>query len=141
MKRTLLVLSAITALLFGLAAPVSAARQAPSVKGPPGGRTASIVLNQSDPHLGDWVTFTTTVPSTVNNPRVQITCLQNGVLTYAMADSAGAVFELGGGSSAWRTSGSAADCTAILFEWVNLKTAHAEQVVYAQTNFHAEGWR
>lgn len=64
-------------------------------------------------------------------------CYQDGVATYTMAGTNTTRFELGGGSSAWRTNGGAALCTADLFEWKYLKTAHTEYVVYASMVFSA----
>ena len=138
LKKTIAV-TAMTAALVGgvLVTPGLAAGKGGGKGNTTTSTTGSISVNQADPRLGDWVDFTTVVPSGVANPRVQIMCYQNDVLTYAMADTNTTSFELGGGSSAWRTNGGAALCTADLFEWKYLKTAHAEYVVYATSVFAA----
>ena len=100
---------------------------------------ASISINQSGAHLGDWVTFTYSVPSTVTNPRIQVMCYQNGAIVYGEAGPAGQSFLLGGGGSVWRTGGGAANCTATLYEW----DWHPVQrfVPYAAASFDASGAR
>jgi hypothetical protein len=79
------------------------------------------------PSLGDTVYFDVVVPSNVNNPRVEVMCYQGGGVVYgetgsvAQATGSGADplgysgFVLGGGGSAWKDKGGAADCVAKLF--------------------------
>src|SRR3954462_12227210 len=61
------------------------------------GGTASIKLNQTDPHLGDWVKFTTTVGSTI-----ALDCNQGlGNDVFYVSQPVGTLFLLGGTSSLW----------------------------------------
>ena len=107
--------------------------------GSPAAAAASISINQADPHLGDWVTFTTSYPGTVSSPRVQVMCTQGGVLVYGEAGPASQSFLLGGGMSLWLMGGGAADCVATLYEW----DWHPQQtfVPYATYAFHAGAGR
>jgi hypothetical protein len=81
--------------------------------------TAGITLNDPDPHLGEWVTFSVTLPPLPGwaDPRIQIMCHQSGVLTYGEAGPFDQPFLLGGGSSEWLTNGGSADCLADLYYW------------------------
>lgn len=73
--------------------------------------TASIRLDQSDPHLGDWVTFTTSGGS-----RIAVACYQGGLnMVYSADQSTGTAFLLGGTSSEWRSNGGSALCYAWLY--------------------------
>jgi hypothetical protein len=135
MKRTIL-----TAILGATVVAVLALPGIASAAKPPRSSTAaSITINQAAPHLGDWVTFTYSVPGTVSSPRIQIMCYQSGALVYGEAGPATQSFLLGGGGSIWRTNGGAADCVATLYEW----DFHPVQtfVPYSQTSFHAATWR
>jgi hypothetical protein len=101
--------------------------------------TNSITLNQADPHLGDSVTFTNVYDTSIKSPRVQVVCTQDGAVTYAAADAADQSFVLGGGSSAWKSTGGEADCVATLYywDWKPVQTF----VPLASTSFHAGGAR
>lgn len=115
MKRTV-VLSLAAAALFG-AATFFSPSGAEAARKPRQPVASSVVLDQAAPHLGDWITFSFVVPDTVKSPRIQVMCSQDGVVVFGAADAATASFELGGGSSPWRTNGGAADCVATLYEW------------------------
>ena len=78
----------------------------------------SLALNQSDPHLGGTVTFTSVYPKGTKNPRIQVECYQGGVLVYAEAGAYDFTFTLGGGSSQWVNNGGAAYCDAELYSLV-----------------------
>jgi hypothetical protein len=79
-----------------------------------GGQTApaSITLNQTDPHLGDWVTFTTNGGS-----RIAVACYQGGIgnMVYSADQPTGTAFLLGGTSSLWKSRGGDALCYAWLY--------------------------
>jgi len=71
-----------------LAILVSLAFGAKGENGPGQGGNASVTdlgisLNDPDPHLGEWVTFTVVLPQVPGwaDPRIQIMCHQSGVLT------------------------------------------------------------
>jgi hypothetical protein len=102
-------------------------------------QSGTIALDQASPALGDTVTFTWTAtglkPKQV--PRIQIVCSQDGVVTYAAADSADAGFVLGAGSSAWKSTGGPADCVATLYYW-DWKP-YQRSVPLASLNFAAGG--
>lgn len=89
-----------------------------------------------DPHLGDWVTFSTVVPKNVNNPRIEVLCSQDGVLTYGAAGAVNETFQLGGGSSAWKDAGGPASCRANLF-FFSWKANTPSATVLASTWFDA----
>ena len=95
-------------------------------------------LTVGDPHLGDWVTFSTVVPKNVNNPRIEVLCSQDGKLTYGAAGAVDESFQLGGGSSAWRDAGGPADCVANLF-FFSWKANTPSSTVLASTSFSAGG--
>ena len=60
MSRHILVRSAVLgAIVLMSAAALNAGSVDAARGGKAGGGTASITLDQADPHLGDWVTFTT----------------------------------------------------------------------------------
>jgi hypothetical protein len=88
------------------------------------------------PTLGGYVTFVTTYPSNVQNPRIEVLCYQGGTLVYGEAGGVSDSFLLGGGGSTWLTNGGAADCTANLYYF----GTHAGQQTYnflASTTFPA----
>ena len=98
---------------------------------------ATISINQSPVKLGDWVTFTYSVPDGVRSPRIQVMCYQNGALVYGEAGTAGQSFLLGGGSSQWLVVGGAAECVATVYEW-DFKPVQTF-VPYASVPFSAGG--
>jgi hypothetical protein len=129
-------------LVAGFAVVLLAAAPGYAGKGKPGGSTAlsaSIVLNESAPRLGGTVTFTSSSPSNVKNPRVAVRCWYDGTMGYAEAGSADQGFLLGGGMSDWLMHGGPANCTAELFyiEW----NGNNQQVFHtlATTAFWAAG--
>ena len=139
MKRTFLNSAMAVIMLAATLSVPMAAQAAKPVRPGATAATSSITLNQSNVSLGDWVTFSFSVPDGVRSPRIQIMCYQNGAVVYGMAGPATDAFELGGGSSAWRTNGGEADCEAIVYEW-DFKPVQTF-VPYATTTFHAGSWR
>jgi hypothetical protein len=91
--------------------PTYAARGGKHGGGQTGGGTASIKLDQTDPHLGDSVTFTVNAGGFI-----QVYCNQGidaGV--YFAEQPVGTAFLLGGTSSLWLSLGGNAECSANLF--------------------------
>ena len=131
MKKTLLLamVAAAVAVMLTVPALVNAKRPNANLA------ASSVSIMQSDPHLGDWVTFSFSVPSTVRYPRVEIRCSQNGELVYAEAGPANQEYLLGSGSSTWKSIGGEADCTVTVYEW----DWHPQQTFhpYATSSFHA----
>lgn len=103
-------------LLFGIAATtytVSSLRDYSSEAargGKFGGSTASISLDQTYPHLGDTVTFTTS-----GGRRIALACYQGGLgnMVYSVDQAVGTSFLLS--SPSWSTSGEDASCYAWLY--------------------------
>ncbi len=92
---------------------------------------SSITLDQTDPHLGDSVTFTTTG----SGNRIQVACYGLGLeVIYAADQPTGTAFLLGGTSSIWLSRGGSADCYA----WLVTKNMSRVQ---ASTMFTALGAR
>ena len=93
-----------------------------------GGTTApaSITLNQTDPHLGSTINFTTNGGSNIT-----VACYQGGVgsLVWAAEGSTGSSFVLGA-NSVWATVGGPAYCYA----WLKDRTTSI-----AATSFAAGG--
>lgn len=88
-----------------------------------------ISLDQSDPHLGDLVTFTTSgIPKNVHRPRIEVLCYQDNALVFGMAGGVDYAFRLGAGT----------DCTANLF-YFGKEQGEQVYVLLASTSFHAEG--
>ena len=90
----------------------------------------AITLNESDPHLGDTVTFTTSG----GGRYVTVACYQNG-LVYSAEQAVGTSFLLGGSASQWLTNGGSALCYAWLYDR-NLGSGFL-----ASTSFTAAGAR
>lgn len=99
---------------------------------------ASITLNESDPHLGGTVSFTTVYDSRIKSPRVEVRCTQQGEVVYADAAAVGTVFTLGSVWSPWVERGGAASCTATLYHFT-YKGVQQSIVVHARTAFDAAG--
>ncbi len=77
-----------------------------------GTTTGSIRINQTEPHLGDYVNF-----STSGGRRIALACYQGGLnLVYSADQAVGTSFLLGGTSSKWLTSGGDALCYAWLYD-------------------------
>jgi len=92
----------------------------------------------SQPALGSVVAFNAGYPTTVKTPRYAVKCYQDGLLVYAEARNIDESLLLGGGGSAWLTSGGAASCTADLFYFTykgQVQTYHW----LASTDFAAAG--
>ena len=124
-------LSAVTILLGAAlaAGPVAAARGGAHGSGQT--TTASIRLNETDPHLGDSVTFTASGGKNIN-----VTCYQGGLgnVVFAVEQPVGTSFLLGGTSSQWLSLGGSATCVAWLYNR-NITDSPA------QTSFYAGGAR
>lgn len=98
------------------------------------GRSAATI----QPSLGDYVSFTTSYPRTIKNPRILVNCYQDGALVFGMGGSVSYEFQLGGAGSTWLSTGGQADCEALLFYYG--KTAGKQTFnVLARTTFSAGG--
>ena len=81
---------------------------------------SSITLNQSDPSVGQMITFATTVPKLTGNqtPIVVSECYQNNTVVWGEVDTVSAAasgIKLGGDSSPWLSNGGGtANCVAYL---------------------------
>lgn len=96
-----------------------------------GTTTGSISLNQTEPHLGDYVTFTTSGGRLIN-----VACYQGGLnMVYSAAQEVGTSFLLGGTSSKWLTNGGEALCYAWLYN------QNTKKGFIASTSFTALGAR
>ena len=97
-----------------------------------GGTTASITLNQTEPHLGDTITFTASGGS-----RIAVACYQGGIgdMVWSADQPVGTAFLLGGTSSAWTSAGGEALCYAWLY------SRSLSRGAAASTSFWAGGWR
>jgi hypothetical protein len=125
-----------------VAAVALAASPALAAKGG-GGHTSSAVvsgtisLDQSSPHYGDTVTFTTSATGVSSSTvlRIGLICSQNGTDVYMLSGVVGTSFPLGGPntSSAW--NGGAASCTATLFYYTYQGQVQSGVVTLASTTF------
>ena len=108
-----------------------------SAGAPPGAISSGITLNvparagsaasgaSSDgtiwPAIGATVSFASAFPESVAeyNPRIQVMCYQEGVVTYGEAGPYNQSFLLGGSGSTWlyETSNLPAHCVADLYYW------------------------
>ena len=128
-------LSLATFLLVGIAATTYSVTSLTTfesqARGKPGGSTASIRLDQTDPHLGDSVTFTTSG----SGNRIQVACYGLGLeVIYAADQPVGTAFLLGGTSSVWLSRGGSSDCYA----WLVVKDMTK---ILASTRFTSAGAR
>jgi hypothetical protein len=98
----------------------------------------SISLNQSNPALGTYATFTTMYPSGTKNPRVQVECYQSGSLVYGDSGTPTYAFLLGAASSLWLANGGPANCEADLLN-VYYQGGQQQVVPLASTTFNAAG--
>ena len=73
------------------------------------GSEPSVVLDQTEPHLGDWVTFTSN-----GGTKITVACYQNGIV-YTAEQPADSAFLLGGEDSLWWVNQGQADCYAWLY--------------------------
>jgi len=129
-------LFAVIAVMFalGAAAPSLAGKTTPKISLDQVMNAARVA--QSSPSLGSWVTFTTVIPTNVNNPRVEVLCYQNGALVYGEGGSPTDAFLLGGGGSLWLSAGGAASCVANLY-YFTWKAGKPATVYLATTSFDA----
>jgi hypothetical protein len=98
------------------------------------GRSAASI----QPTLGDSVSFATSYPKTVKNPRILVNCYQDNALVFGMGGSVSYDFQLGGAGSIWLTNGGSADCEALLYYY----GSHAGKQTFnvlARTTFSAGG--
>lgn len=102
--------------------------------------SSSITINQTDPHLGGSVTFTTSVSGLAGGEwaMVGVSCSQSGTLVYGALDTPEATFLLGGGSSLWLQRGGEADCVASLYAY-GWKGGQESIRALASVSFHASG--
>lgn len=91
------------------------------------------------PTLGDYVTFTVTIPDSLRSDFVfvQVLCYQGPIhsLTFAASGPPDTEFLLGGTNSPWLSSGGPASCNADLFYW----TRGGKYTVIASTDFEVAG--
>jgi hypothetical protein len=105
--------------------------------------TYTISLNQANPRLGDWVTFSYSQVPHVKDLRVEIICSEmiSGVntLVYGEAGPADQSFLLGGAGSLWlyEYPTTSVACLATLYSW----DFHPSEtfIAYAKTTFSAAG--
>jgi hypothetical protein len=133
-RTTRVVLLAVSLALVFAAAALAAKSNGGSTAGP-----STIVLNQANPRLGDTITFTSSYPSTAKNPRIDVTCTQNGAMVYADAGAPNNAFVLGGYASVWTGVGGAASCVARLYDLTWKPNTPQQVTMYASTTFDAAG--
>jgi hypothetical protein len=96
------------------ASPTAAARGGKKGGGqtPPPTTTPIITLNQTDPHLGDTVTFTVNMGTSI-----EVYCIGSSIydLLFDVTQPVGTSFLLGGTNSIWLSRGGGANCRAILW--------------------------
>ena len=120
-------------LLVGIAATTYSVNNLTSFQSEAKGKpSSSITLDQTEPHLGDWVTFTTSG----RGNRIQVACYSDSGLEviYGAFQPTGTTFLLGGTDSAWLSRGGSADCYA----WLVVKDMSK---IMAVTRFAAGGLR
>jgi hypothetical protein len=101
--------------------------------------SSNTAASTTQPTLGSSVTFNTTIPSNVKNPRVEVLCYQNGALVYGEAGAPTDAFVLGGGGSIWLyEGGGAANCVANLYYFGQVNGQSAS-IYLATTTFDAAG--
>jgi hypothetical protein len=142
--RRRIALTAIAALALASVPAVAVAGKGGNGNGNGGGgngnlsASASLSLNESNPSLGNWVTFSSDYPSNTKNPRIQVMCYQDGNLVYGEAGAPDHSFELGGASSDWRRNGGSASCKADLMDLYS--TGQGQQVEWLSSyEFDAAG--
>ncbi len=101
---------------------------------------STITLNESSPHLGGTVTFTTNAVGLAGWEwaMVGVSCYQTGTLVYGALDYPNATFLLGGSWSPWLQTGGDADCVASLYAY-GLRGGQETIRTLASTSFHATG--
>ena len=119
------------------ASTANAGKVAPSISLNTVSGTAGAAATQ--PALGTWLTFNTTIPSNVRIPRVEVLCYQNGALVYGEAGGPTDAFQLGGGGSIWLyEGGGAANCVANLYYFGQVN-GQSTAIYLATTSFAAAG--
>ena len=98
-----------------------------------------IGLNETAPHLGGQVTFTTSFPTSVKSPGIAVRCYVDGVMVYAEAGATTHAFLLGGAGSDWLRMGGPAFCTAELYNIVWNGNNQQEFTTLATMGFDAAG--
>ena len=121
--------------LFG-AMGIASTGHAEAKKGGPKATAPTLSLNQTDPHLGDSVTFSYTVPNGANSARIQLVCYQGSAGVYGADQAASTAFLLGGYGSAWLSDGAPATCHAVLYQ-----NGGGGYQFFASTDFAAAGAR
>lgn len=121
-------------MLLSLSAIASGSVDAAKGGGKPGGGSggpASISLDQTDTHLGDTITFTTT-----GGTWIRIQCHKSIFEPmWGAAASSGSSFVLGGSSSIWTSVGGNVSCVASLYSGSRSNT------VLATTGWYSAGAR
>lgn len=92
---------------------------------------AGITLNESEPHFGDAVTFSTTHDPLRDGARIWVRCWQGETWVFQVASTEAAQFLLAGGS--W--TGGAAHCSAELFYYEYQGQTATNLVSLALTEF------
>ena len=94
-----------------------------------------LVLNQSDPHYGDSVSFSSSYPSVRETVSIWVHCSQNGEMVYQFSGPDDGQFPLGGAgtSSAW--TGGAATCGADLYYYTTQGQTQTSLVTLGTTSF------
>ena len=102
----------------------------------------------SQPHYEGSVAFNTTGTNRLKNPRVWVSCFQNGTRVYGEGTSPSSTLKLGGDMSQWvMDGGGPATCTADLYYILNAKGtgewtgngAQGGNVYLGHTTFDATG--
>jgi hypothetical protein len=129
-----------TAVIAAIALMIAPARAGKGGKGRPSeaGSGPSITLNEPDPSLGDLVSFSVEGVET-RDLRIEVMCYQGAELGYMETGPYDNRFELGGGSSVWRSNGGDADCVANAFHYTYAGKVQTGIEVHATTTFHAAG--
>lgn len=101
-----------------------------------------ITLNPPDEalSLGSHVTFTTTVPRDIPDPKIEILCYQENRYTFGTTGGLEDKFRLGGESSLWRTEypNDPADCVVNLFHFENKDGKQMNKII-TSTSFSVPG--
>lgn len=92
---------------------------------------ASITLNESDPHFGGAVTFTTTHEPLRDGAKIWVACSKNGNMVYQVASGEDSAYVLQGGQ--WWGGG--ANCVARLHYYVYKGQTQVDLVWLAETSF------
>jgi hypothetical protein len=122
-RRVSIALATVTGLCVALsspafAGPLPAANSGTITVFVPGSSGAA----STGPKYQGRVAFNTTGAERLKNPRVWVSCSQNGVVVYGGGGSPSESLKLGGDSSQWvENGGGSASCTATLYYILNVK--------------------